>query len=221
MAPAQTVAHNILWLCIPSCIVPPFVLQQHRLYLCLWVRYVVTVVLQFHFHLLVCRVYGGISIGYHVQTYAHRLRERLFYHKANLYGIVAIVIVNRKQIVSRNLRTAYFVRNAEMIVRVNGICKQRLLYVVYRVAVRKAFHIVAVKERSCWFPIGFAMFQLVGIAMIFVCKVVEMNVQHAVSQFHNGHGKPVFVRYNLQRPYVFVQYFVALRYGSHRKQERQ
>ena len=70
---------------------------------------------------------------------------------------------------------------------------------------------MATMNATRFLPVGIAMGDFVGVAMIIVGHVVEVYVDGIAAQLGDRHGLPVGARHNLQGGDAWVEYLVALR----------
>ena len=88
---------------------------------------------------------------------------------------------------------------------------ERFLHVVDGVSLSEATDILAAEESFRWRPVGFAMLYLICIATIFVCQVVEVDVDHLrATQLDDGQVHPSCAGHHLQRGDVGAKHFVSL-----------
>ena len=149
---------------------------------------------------------GRISDGY--------LYLRIYHHEAGsqhpVFFTVGIIIVHCELIVSAHGDTAVLIGDGKLIVSVEMVSVERLLYVVDGLLAIEAPQIVGFKESLRYLPVGIAMFYLVGIAMVVVGHVVEIDVDRETAQLGDRHGLPVGARHYLQGGDAWVEYLVAL-----------
>ena len=74
---------------------------------------------------------------------------------------------------------------------------ERLLDVVDGLLVVPSLQIVGLEESLRYFPVGIAMFYPVGVSMIIVRHVIEVDVDGLPIQLGNGQGLPVGARHHL------------------------
>ena len=150
---------------------------------------------------------GRISDGY--------LYLRIYHHEAGcqhpVVVTIGIIIVNREFIVSAHGNATVLVWDGELIMGVEMVGVERLLYVVDGLFAIEAPQIVGFKESLRYLPVGIAMFYLVGIAMVVVGHIIEIDVDRETAQLGDRHGLPVGARHNLQGGDAWVEYLVALR----------
>ena len=108
-----------------------------------------------------------------------------------------IVIVDGELVVSAHSDVAVLVGNGEAIVGVEMVGVERLLDVVDGLLVVPSLQIVGLEESLRYFPVGIAMFYPVGVSMIIVRHVIEVDVDGLPIQLGNGQGLPVGARHHL------------------------
>ena len=188
--PLQTVGTDVIWLGIPYGIVPAPVLQHYSLDLLRRVGYSQIVILHVQAYLLMLFVDINIRVGRISDGY---LYLRIYHHEAGsqhpVVFTVGIIIVNREFIVSAHGDTAVLIGDGKLIVSVEMVSVERLLYVVDGLLAIEAPQIVGFKESLRYLPVGIAMFYLVGIAMVVVGHIIEIDVDRETAQLGDRHGK--------------------------------
>ena len=130
-------------------------------------------------------------------------------------AVVVVLVVDGQQVVARPLHRTLSVGQRQSIVGVERVGEDALLHVVDGVARGEAVAVVALEECFRGLPVGLAMRQPVGVAVVFVCEVVETDGQLPPTEADDGHPSPVVVGNDLQRPNVGVEDFVALGRGGY------
>ena len=190
--PLQAVVLHILGCGVADSVCPTAVLQHHGLYFLLLVAHGDGAITQLHAHLLVRSVNVDVGVCGHAESHSRLLFHN---HEARLEdGVLRVVVIDRQPIVAAYGRHTSVVRDLQAIVGILNRGVYRLFHVVDGVAVGKALAIVACEELVAHRPVGLAMFQLVGVAVIFVCEVVEGNVHDAAAaQLHYWHLQPLVI----------------------------
>ena len=210
--PLQAVGADVIRLGIPYGIVPAPVLQHYSLDLLRRVGYSQIAIFHVQTYLLMLFVDINIRVGRISDGY---LYLRIYHHEAGCQHpvviTIGIIIVNREFIVSAHGNATVLVWDGELIMGVEMVGVERLLYVVDGLLAIEAPQIVGFKESLRYLPVGIAMFYLVGIAMVVVGHVVEIDVDRETAQLGDRHGLPVGARHYLQGGDAWVEYLVALR----------
>ena len=135
----------------------------------------------------------------------------LYYHKAGgeylsavfivsfilLVVRFCVVIVDGELVVSAHGDVAVLVGNCEAIVGIKMVGVERLLDVVDGLLVVPSLQIVGLEESLRNLPVGIAMFYPVGVSMIIVGHVIEVDVDGLPVQQSDGKGLPVGARHYL------------------------
>ena len=152
----------------------------------------------------------NIRVCRHLQTHVHRI---LANHEAGgQHGLgVVVLVVDRQPIVATHLQAALAVGNLQPIVGVEHVGVKRFLDVVDGVSLSEATDILAAEESFRGSPVGLAMLHLIGVATIFVCQVVEADVDHLrATQLDDGQVHPSRAGHHLQRGDVGAVHLVTL-----------
>ena len=118
-----------------------------------------------------------IDVG--ICCYIHRYACTWFYNKEACRddGCVAVGFVeDGKFVIAAHLYVAVAIGYLERVVGVELVGVNRFFGVVDGESLCEPFGIVACEKVLCFTPVGFTMCEGVGVSMIFVCEVVEINV---------------------------------------------
>ena len=130
---------------------------------------------------------GRISYGY--------LNLRFYNHEAGCEHLVVIsvgiVIVNGELIVSAHGDAAVFVGDGELVVGIEVVGVERLFDVVDSLFAIEAPQVVGFEESFRYLPVGIAMLYLLGIAMVIMGHIIEIDVDGKTPQLGDRHGLPV------------------------------
>ena len=135
----------------------------------------------------------------------------LYYHKAGgeylsavligsfilLVVRLRIVIIDGELVVSAHGDVAVLVGDCEAIVGIKMVGVERLLDVVDGLLLVPSLQIVGLEESLSYLPVGIAMFYPVGVSMIIVGHVIEVDVDGLPVQQSDGKGLPVGARHHL------------------------